>query len=136
MKKTYLNQYKNNTIDSNLENWLLTDDEITFNENGKKILYNEFEYDEDIFQNIEKLKRVISNSIGKKCTSNNADWGGGCVWSIGSNNDYVGTFVYLGDDELVLLKRSLVIDEYDDETLLNINNVKTLYDLLTKLKSR
>jgi hypothetical protein len=129
-EKTYLEQYSDNDIDSDLEEWLFSDDDNTFDSNGNKLSFDEFEDGDDIFYNTSKLKRVISNHLDKNPFSNNADWGGGYVWNLKKDDDFTGTFLYLGDDELVVLKRRLVGDEYNDEELKYITNSRELYKFL------
>jgi hypothetical protein len=132
-EKTYLEQYSDGDINPDLEEWLFSDDNNTFDVNGNKLLFDEFEEDEDIFQNTSKLKRVISNHLDKKPFTNNADWGGGYVWNLKKDDDFTGTFLYLGDDELVVIKRRLVGDEYNDEELKYITNSRELYKFLLSL---
>lgn len=129
-EKTYLEQYSDGDINPDLEEWLFSDDDNTFDVNGNKLLFDEFEEDEDIFQNTPKLKRVISNHLYKKPFTNNADWGGGYVWNLKKDDDFTGTFLYLGDDELVVIKRRLVDDEYYDQELKSITNSRELYKFL------
>ena len=90
----------------------------------------EFEDGDDIFYNTSKLNRVISNHLDKNPFSNNADWGGGYVWNLKKDDDFTGTFLYLGDDELVVIKRRLVDDEYYDQELKSITNSRELYKFL------
>lgn len=134
-EKRYLDQYNKNQIDSELEDWLFTDDDDdTFDLYGSKLLFDEFEEDEDIFYNEKKLKRVINKHLNKKPFTNNADWGGGYVWAIDSTSNYEGTFLYLGDEELLLLNRAINNDEdYEDEVIKNINNSKQLYRFFNKI---
>lgn len=131
-ERTYLRQHSSTNINKNLENWLLSDDESTFNDKGDKLLYDEFEEGEDILYNEDKLIRVISKQLRKAPYSDNASWGGGKVWNIGNSNDnFVGTFLYLGDDELVMLKRKLVDgDEYEDTDVKDIRTTRELYNVL------
>jgi hypothetical protein len=133
-ERIYLKQYNNNNINTDLEKWLFSDDENTFDSNGKKLLFDEFLDNEDIFYNEEKLKRVISKNLNKVPFTNNSDWGGAYVWGINSNNNFIGTFLYLDDNELVVLKRTLIDDEYNDELIKNITNSKELYSFLLSLK--
>lgn len=132
-EKTYLEQYSDGDINPDLEEWLFSDDNNTFDVNGNKLLFDEFDEDEDIFQNTSKLKRVISNHLDKKPFTNNADWGGGYVWNLKKDDDFTGTFLYLGDDELVVIKRRLVDDEYYDQELKSITNSRELYKFLLSL---
>lgn len=132
-EKTYLKQYSDGDINPDLEEWLFSDDNNTFDVNGNKLLFDEFDEDEDIFQNTSKLKRVISNHLDKKPFTNNADWGGGYVWNLKKDDDFTGTFLYLGDDELVVIKRRLVDDEYYDQELKSITNSRELYKFLLSL---
>ena len=129
-EKKYLSQYSNNNVDINLEKWLLSDDEDTFSYTGDKLLYDEFETDEDIFYNVDKLKRVISKHLGKTPFTNNADWGGGDVWNLKSDDNFKGTFFYLDDNELLILKRDMVDDEYEDEVIKTITTATELYTSL------
>lgn len=132
-EKTYLKQYSDNNVNPELEEWLFSDDDNTFDLDGNKLLFDEFEEDDDIFYNTSKLKRVISNHIDKKPFTNDADWGGGYVWNLKKDDDFTGTFLYLGDDELVVLKRRLVGDEYNDEEIKYITNNRELYKFLLYL---
>lgn len=132
-EKTYLEQYSDGDINPDLEEWLFSDDDNTFDSKGNKLLFDEFEDGDDIFYNTSKLKRVISNHLDKKPFTNNADWGGGYVWNLKKDDDFTGTFLYLGDDELVVIKRRLVDDEYYDQELESITNSRELYKFLLSL---
>ena len=94
-EKTYLEQYSDNDIDSDLEEWLFSDDDNTFDSNGNKLSFD-----------------------------------GGYVWNLKKDDDFTGTFLYLGDDELVVIKRRLVDDEYYDQELKSITNSRELYKFL------
>jgi hypothetical protein len=133
-EKKYLNQYSKGYIDLDLKNWIESDKENTFDIDGNKLLYDEFDWDEDIFRNSNKLKRIISKSLGKKPFTNDPDWGGAYVWNIESDNNFEGTFFYLGDDELLILKRNTINDQYEDEVIYEITNPKNLYKALSKIK--
>jgi hypothetical protein len=135
-EKNYLNQYNNNDVDENLKQWLLSDDDYTFNdETREKLLYDEFDGDENIFYNQKKLIRIISKHLNKKPFTSNADWGGAYVWAINSKNNYEGLFLYLGDDELLLINRTVNKNEdYEDEVLKNIENSQDLYKTFLKIK--
>ena len=133
-ERIFLYQNSSNTIDKNLVNWLTGNEENTFDLNGKKILYSEFVVGEDIFKNQKKLKRIISNFLNIKPFTNNSDWGGALVWSLKADNNFTGYFIYLSDNELVLLYR--IINEgkvYFDTTLLEIIDVETLNKLFLKV---
>lgn len=132
-ERTYLEQYSDGNVNPALEEWLFSDNYNTFDADGNKLLFDEFDEDEDILANISKLKRIISNHLDKKPFSNNADWGGGYVWNLKKDDDFTGIFLYLGDDELVVLKRRLVGDEYNDEELKYITNSRELYKFLLSL---
>ncbi len=132
-EKTYLEQYSDNNINPDLEEWLFSDDDDTFDLDDNKLLFDEFDEDEDIFSNEYKLKRVISKHLHKDSFTNNADWGGGYVWNLKNNDDFIGTFLYLGDDELVVIKRTLVGDKYNDEELKYITNSRELYNFFLSL---
>jgi hypothetical protein len=129
-EREYLKQYNNNNINIDLENWLLNDDDSTFSKYGEKLLYDEYEQDEDIFYNYEKLKRVLTKHLKKTPFTNNADWGGGFVWGVKTTSNSEGIFFYLGDDELVLLKRKIINDEYQDQIIKTITNTKDLHNSL------
>ena len=133
-ERTYLNQYNENKINPGLENWLNSNENDTYDENGNKLLYDEFEENEDIFNNYVKLKRVISKILNKQSFTNNADWGGADVWGIKTNDNFVGLFIYLGEDnDLVLLKRNLNVDEeYENEIIETITNNKELNNVFLK----
>lgn len=131
-ERTYLKQYNDGKVDPELEKWLLSQDENTFDDNGNKLLFDEFETDEDLFYNLEKLKRVLTKHLNKNPFTNNADWGGGYVWAVKGDDNFTGTFFYLNDegDELTLLKRESVDDTYQDEVFKHITNPTELYDAL------
>lgn len=129
-EKTYLEQYSDNNVNPELEEWLFSNADDTFDLDDNKLLFDEFEGDDDIFYNTSKLKRVVSKHLKKKPFTNDADWGGGYVWNLKKDDDFTGTFLYLGDDELVVIKRRLVDDEYYDQELKSITNSKELYKFL------
>jgi hypothetical protein len=134
-ERKYLKQHNAGRVNPNLEQWLLDDNDLTFDDYGNKLLYDEFQEDEDIFHNHEKLKRVLTKHLGTP-TTNNADWGGGYAWPLKSNDGFSGTFFYLGDDELVMLNRERKGDHYRDETLSDITTTKELYDSLVQLTKK
>jgi len=124
-EKKYLEQYSKNIVDKGLEMWLLSNNDTTFDIEGEKLLYDEFKEDEDIFYNREKLKRVINKHLKKTPFTNNADWGGAFVWNIKSENMFIGVFIFLDDDELLLLRRyKNEYDEYEDNIIKKITNTK------------
>ena len=135
-ERIYLNQYKENKINQGLENWLNSNEDDTYDENGNKLLYDEFEENEDIFNNYVKLKRVISKILNKQSFTNNADWGGADVWGIKTNDNFTGLFIYFGEDnDLVLLKRSLNEEEdYENEVIKTITNNMELNNVFKDLK--
>ncbi len=134
-ERIYLKQYNENEIDSNLESWLNSEEDHTYDNDEKKLLYDEFEDDEDIFYNYEKLNRVITKVLNKKPFTNNADWGGASVWNVKSNDIFTGLFIYLGDDDdLVLLKRNINEDEdYEDEVVNIITSTRELNSVFLKI---
>lgn len=132
-ERIYLKQYKEGNINKDLEKWLLSDDELTFDMNGDKLLFDEFAEDEDILYNKEKLKRIITKHLNKNPFTNNADWGDGYVWNLKSTGNFEGVFLYLGDDELVVIDRVLVDDEYQDKLIKSIDNSTDLYKLIKSL---
>nr|WP_158009642.1 hypothetical protein [Tenacibaculum todarodis] len=123
-EKTYLKQYNSNSIDKGLEDWLFGKQEDSYDDNGNKLLYDEFDDSEDIFHNHIKLKRVISKVLNKHSFTNNADWGGADVWGLKTIDNITGLFIYLGDDEdFVLLNRRINEEEdYEDTVLQTITN--------------
>lgn len=102
----------------------------------KKLLFDEFEENEDIFYSQIKLKRVITKVLNKQSFTNNADWGAADVWALKSNDNFTGLFIYfVEDNDLVLLKRSLNEDEdYENEELQIITNNKELNNVFLKYK--
>ncbi len=132
-ERTYLKQFGEDNIDPGLEEWIFGDDDSTYDADGNKLFYDEYTDDEDIFSNDEKLKRVISKHLDKNPFTNNADWGGGYVWRLKGRDNFVGTFLYLGDDELVVIKRTLDGDRYDDEEIKYIDDSRGLYDFIRTL---
>ena len=42
--------------------------------------------------------------------TNNADWNGGYAWNLKTNDDFTGTFLYMGDDELIVIVREIDVD--------------------------
>lgn len=133
-EKTYLKNYNNINKNTDFESWLCSSDDSTFSDVGDKLLFDEFEGDEDIFYNHKKLKRVLSKHLNQKPFSNNADWSGGYVWNVKLEDKFHGKFIYLGDDELLLLNRVLINDEYIDEIIKYITSPKELYYVLLNLK--
>ena len=134
-EKEYLRQLKYDEVDPELEFWLKTDDENTFEDENKekKLKFDEFDDDEDVLLNRKKTIRILNKHFGKSF-SNNADWGGAKVWPI-DGDSFVGRFIYYGDDELLYLKREKNDDdEYEDEVLETINNGKDFNKLVLKLK--
>jgi hypothetical protein len=132
-ERTYLKQFGEDNIDPSLEEWIFGDDDRTYDGDGNKLFYDEYTGDEDIFSNDEKLKRVISKHLDKDPFTNNADWGGGYVWRLKSKDEFVGTFLYLGDNELVVLKRTLDGDRYNDEEIKYIDDSRGLYNFIRTL---
>jgi len=132
-ERTYLKQFGEDNIDPGLEEWIFGDDDRSYDTDDNKLFYDEYTGDEDIFSNDEKLKRVISKHLDKDPFTNNADWGGGYVWRLKSKDDFVGTFLYLGDNELVVLKRTLDGDRYDDEVIKYIDDSRELYNFIRTL---
>jgi hypothetical protein len=132
-ERTYLKQFGEDNIDPGLEEWIFGDDDRSYDTDDNKLFYDEFEEDDDIFYNKSKLKRVITKHLDKDPFTNNADWGGGYVWRLKSNDDFVGTFLYLGDDELVVIKRTLDGDRYDDEEIKYIDDSRELYNFIRTL---
>jgi hypothetical protein len=131
-EKEYLKQLTNKEVDSQLEKWLNDDDENTFDEDGNKLKFDEFDDDEDVLLNPKKTIRILNKHFGKSF-KNNADWGGAKVWSIDDDN-FVGRFIFYGDDELLYLKREMNDDEYEDDILETINDGKDFNKLVLKLK--
>lgn len=137
-ERTYLKQFNDNNINPELEEWIFSDDESTFDLAEHKLLFDEFEEDDDIFYNKSKLKRVITKHLGKKPFTNNADWNGGYAWNLKTNENFTGTFLYLGDDELIVIVREIDIDgsiiENDEEIIDDITNSRELYNFFLSLR--
>lgn len=138
-EKTYLKQYSDNNVNPELEEWLFSDDESTFDLADHKLSFDEFDEDDDIFYNMSKLKRVITKHLGKKPFTNNADWNGGYAWNLKTNDDFTGTFLYMGDDELIVIVREIDVDgsiiENDEERIDDITNSRELYNFFLSLRS-
>lgn len=81
------------------------DDDIDFEDDDEYV---------DFFDNHQKIYAELCKNFGKS-HGNDANWGGS-VWSILTKNNYEGIFIFLGDDDLVLLKR-----EFDEENEENID---------------
>ena len=137
-EREYLNQQSQGKVDPNLERWLLSQDMEKFDPyTEEKLLYSEFKWDEDIFYNIEKTKRIISKALGSTPFTDSANWADAWVWDLDSKDGYTGKFLYLSieDEDLVVLKR--IEGEgghYEDEVILNIKNVEQLYKFLISQK--
>lgn len=136
-ERTYLKQFADNNINPELEEWIFSDDDNTFDLSGHKLLFDEFEEDDDIFYNMSKLKRVITKHLGKKPFTNNADWNGGYAWNLKTNDNFTGTFLYMGDDELIVIVREIDDDgsiiENDEEIIGDIKNSRELYNFFLSL---
>jgi len=132
-ERNYLKQIKNNNVDKGLEKWLLDDDDNTFDDSGNKLQYDEFNYDEYLFNNKSKLKRIIKNFLGEPFT-NNADWGGYLVWPIG-NNKFEGLFLIIDDDSdsVELIERKLVDEDYYDDIINSAANGEEFYNIIMKV---
>jgi hypothetical protein len=129
---TYLDQFSTGKINRELEKWLMSKDDETYDYYGKKLLFDEFEEGEDLLYNTDKLIRIINRHLGKKPFSNNADWGGAKVWNLEGDSNYHGLFLVLGDDELVIIKRDLIGDEYSDDLVSTIETHMDLYKTIGK----
>ena len=134
-EKTFLAQYNSDSSDEKLYNWLI-DDDRTVDNSGNKLMYDEFDFDENIYQNEDKLIRVINKLTSKKPFTNNADWNNGYVWNIDSTDNMNGYFLYLNDDELVFLKRITIDDETQDEIVYTASNGKELYQMFNKIRNK
>lgn len=135
-EKNYLKQLKNDEVDKGLEKWLLDDSDNTFDDEGNKLQYDEFDDDEYLFNNKGKLKRIITNFLGEPFT-NNSDWSGYLVWAIG-DNELEGLFLIINnDDETVELIDRKVIDDddYDDDILMSAINGRQFYKIIMKIKN-
>ncbi len=128
----YLKQYNNNNIDKALENWLLDDSEDTINPNtNEKLMFNEFDFDEEVFYIKSKLKRIIKNHFGNPTFSPGADFDG-YAWK----TKYKNVYLFLGDDNLYLIKRLYNEDGdvEDNDILETIISGKDFYKAVKKLK--
>lgn len=132
------------TQDSDLGRWLMSDDDRTFDYDdtsygyGKKLKYDEFEFDEDVLWNREKLIRVINKMLPKTKShpkSHGADWYGK-VWFLKEVSPNIGIYLHLGDDELEVIQRSTIIDEdeVEDEILETITTGRELYKIFNMVK--
>lgn len=131
------------TQDSDLGRWLMSNDDKTFNYDdtsygyGKKLKYDEFEFDEDVLWNREKLIRVINEMLPKtknKSKSYSADWYGK-VWFLKEVSPNIGIYLHLGDDELEVVQRTIIDeDEVEDEILETITTGRELYKIFNMVK--
>jgi hypothetical protein len=133
-------RYLENPDNKDLEKWLLNDSEDTYfpsySEYEGKIKYDEFEINEDVLFNREKLIRVINKLVSKNTTKSNiksysADWYGR-VWFLKQVSPNVGIYLHLGDDELDIVQRTIIDDEVEDEILKVITTGRDLYHGLQK----
>jgi hypothetical protein len=130
-------RYLDDPTDEDLEKWIKSKSDYTFHDEDeehenyrKKLMYDEFEKDEDILYSKEKLYRIINKFLKVKPVTNNADWGGGYAWKLESDGDKT-LYLYHGDGELLLLSRSTTNEEdVDDEIIRYITNSTELYDIL------
>jgi hypothetical protein len=134
-----LKQHSTGNIDTELFDWILSEEEDTYDYCGKKLLFSEFEEGEDIFCNFKKMIRVLSNHFGiKNHYSGSADWGSANVWTI-NGDKYYGLFIYYNKDEddLCLLKRTFdeSKDENINEEIIKATDSTTFYRLLMKAKT-
>lgn len=112
----------------------------TFNEFVNENIddFNEdIEDEEEFFDDHSKIKDEL-NSIFGKGYGNDADWAG-VVWPILTKNDYEGIFIYLGDDdEILLLKRTFnkIEEENDDEILFTATNREEFDELIKLAKDK
>lgn len=84
----------------------------------------------------DTIRAEVTKKLGRPF-SNNADWGSADVWPLSGDN-FVGYFIYCGDEETLLLKRSLEDDgeTYKDEELLTIESLEDLrkaWEMINKL---
>jgi hypothetical protein len=99
---------------------------------GSSYQYVSSKMDNDIDLEDQIIDLIKHYNLGSgRPGGNNADWGG-TVWSIQDPNIYL----YLGDDELVVVKREIVDeDKYDDTIIASITSDEELEDILKKAKS-
>jgi hypothetical protein len=87
-------RYLDDPTDEDLEKWIKSKSDYTFYDEDeehenyrKKLMYDEFEKDEDILYSKEKLYRIINKFLKVKPVTNNADWCGGYAWKLKSDGD-------------------------------------------------
>jgi hypothetical protein len=94
-----------------------------------------FDADEgDSFGNNSFTFEYIKDRLGDPFT-NNADWGGAYVWNLQGGNKFEGTFLFFGDDDIVVLQRSSDDEgDYSDNILMQVNSFEDLQTVITKYK--
>jgi hypothetical protein len=79
----------------------------------------------------KNIKNILGSKYAKAVDEYSADWNG-IVWLIQEPNIYL----FLGDDELLVLKRDIVNDENVDEDLEYISSDEKLINALKKAKRK
>src|SRR5574344_777448 len=101
---------------------------ITFNEFIKENFEDDFEYNFE-----DEVTKNFGRSFG-----NDADWSG-TVWSVLTNDDINGFFIYYGDDdEIELLYRKFDPEEekYDNTTIFTATDRETFDELIKIAKDK
>jgi len=114
---------------------------LKLNESDYDRWVNDFEGEDQysLFDDRDKVVDTISKAMGKNPFSNNADWGSGRVWNLFNNDDFVGTFIYYGDeDEVAIINRTWdeADDNYEDEELATIKDQESFLKLIDDIKSK
>lgn len=79
----------------------------------------------------KNIKNILGSKYAKAVDEYSADWNG-IVWLIQEPNIYL----FLGDDELLVLKRDVVNDENVDEDIEYISSDEKLINALKKAKRK
>lgn len=114
---------------------------ITFNEFIKENFEDDFEYnfedEEEFFDDPSKFEDELTKNFGHSF-GNDADWSG-TVWSVLTNDDINGFFIYYGDDdEIELLYRKFDPEEekYDNTTIFTATDRETFDELIKIAKDK
>jgi hypothetical protein len=127
-ERDFLSQHSKGAVDADLERHVNSNSEVGFDEFGE---------DEDIFEDINKLKRVISKVFGPEHKYTSSDFSGRAVWRVSGDLDD-GIFIFISDsDEIELFHRKYNEDTEENEynVLATSDDTKSLYNLMLKAKA-
>lgn len=90
--------------------------------------FDDEENDKNDITNHSEVLKTVAEKLGRPF-STNADWGGANVWLLQGPDNFKGTFIYQGDDEVVVLNR--VFDEENEE---NVDTVLKTFSSVDELE--